>query len=211
MRSFKYGVNVVLGAVMDWDPKEKVWTFPNIIERYPGKLVMGEIRAEAAAKIQKSAPLMVVTGGFETHPETREKVSRAKELCKRIVHHGVPREKILAIGEQTESGGTTLGNVKCIVNYLTENPSVLSENNTLGILCPLFQFERARLMFEMDPYFSENNINLDWIIAENILCREDPKRWHEFTEIYNSPQAEVNRNLERKGINDLLNGTYRSK
>jgi hypothetical protein len=204
----KNAINIILGAVMEWDQKFKKWTFPNIVEKYPGKLVMGEVRAEAAAEIHESAPLMLVTGGHDFHPETGKKYSRAEELRKRIIFYGAPEDKIKTIGDASEKRSNTKGNVQDVIDYLTLNPKILKTNKRIGILCPLFQNKRAELMFDKNPYFKERKIELYWMIAEQILCEKDPSRWHEFAELYNTPQAEINRKMEIKGVDDLLNNSY---
>lgn len=204
-------LNVVLGAVMKWDREKKEWTFPPIVDEYPGKLVMGEYRAEAAALTYETAPIMLVTGGPQIHPETGEECSRAEELRKRIIRYGVPQEKILAIGKSLKERGNTLGNSQDIVDYIEQNESVLEGSGDyprIGILCPLFQAPRAKIMFGMNDFFKKRRITLDWMMVEHTLALRDKSRWMEFKRLYNTPEAKINREMEEQGIQALLSGNY---
>mgnify|MGYP001595169624 CR=1 FL=1 len=203
----RYDAVVVLGAVMEWNSKRKRWDFPSIIERYPGKLVEGKARAIAASEIEAETPLLLVTGGSDKNPETGEVVSRAEELAKLISgRYGVPTEKVVPMGLQKDSH--TLGNVENVISYLEEHPTML-RSKEIGILVPRFQCARAKLMFESNPYFQENGITLEWIIVEDVLENRDPryKKWVE--RLYSTPQAEINQQMEQRGIKDLQRGKYK--
>ena len=204
-----YDAIVVLGAVMEWNSKRKRWDFPSIIEDYHGKLVEGKARAIAASEIEEQAPLLLITGGSDQNPETGEMTSRAKELAELITkRYSVPTEKVIPMGLLSDSH--TLGNVKNVIRYLEEHPEIL-HSKEIGILSPRFQYERAKLMFEENPYFKEHDITLKWIIVEDVLENRDPryKKWAE--RLYSTQQAEVNRQMEQKGIRDLKKGKYKSQ
>lgn len=202
-----FDVLVVLGAVMDWDAPRKRWIFPTIVERYAGKLVMGKARALAARELQHIAPKILVTGGGERHPETGHIASRARELARVITEDlGVPKEKVIPIG--TSEAAHTAGNVTNVVTYLTEHPEMLTHRK-IAIMCPAFQLERARLMFEQNTFFTEQGIGVEWIAAEDVLEQRSPhySRWRE--RVYSTPQAEIARKKEAEGIEDFKAGRYK--
>ncbi len=163
----KYDAIVVLGAVMDWNPTLEMWTFPDIVPSYAGKLVLGYRRAQAAMLIHNKAPVILVTGGSDTHPETGKKCSRAVELAMLIMQMGVPSDKVEVIGRNGSSH--TLGNVENVVEYLRANSRV----ETVAILSPLFQYHRARMMFDANPYFKKSGRTLHWLIVETILMKKN--------------------------------------
>lgn len=203
----KYDVIVVLGVVMEWNKKRKTWEFPTIIQRYPGKLVMGRMRAQAAAKIHDLANKILVTGGSDRHPQTGRLVSRSKQLTKLITEYfRVPKNKVVAVGSMGASH--TLGNVEDLVVYLKKHPKIIYTKR-LAILCPRFQRKRAKIMFGLNPYFRKRNIKLTWLLVEDILEKND-KRWRKrIKKIYRSPEAKICRELEKKGISDLSSGRYK--
>lgn len=205
-KEFPYDALVVLGAVMEWSAQKKKWEFPTIIDRYAGKLVMGKARAKAAAAIEGEAPATLVTGGVDTHPETGEKVSRAAELAKLMTErYKMRKENVIPIG--TAEAGSVAGNVENVVAYLQNNPQI-SRRHRIAILSPRFQKERAQLMFEANPYFKENNIELDWIVVEDVLEKRDPNHALWAKAVYATPEAEINRKMEEQGIKDLKEGKY---
>jgi len=205
-----YDFLFVLGAVMKWDEEKGGWTFPDIIPEYPGKLVLGEGRAEAAALLADTASVILVTGGVDKHPQTGEIASRSEELSKFIVREfSVPRRKVVPIG--TLNASHTMGNVENIVSYIEAHKKLL-KTHKVGIVCPRFQLERARFMFEMNQYFKQNRIELNWLIVEDILMRERQEKWRERLEkLYRSPEAEINKQMEERGVEDLRAGRYEPK
>lgn len=208
-KEFPYDALVVLGAVMDWSDANKRWEFPTIIERYPGKLVMGKARAIAASELEGEAPVTLVTGGRDIHPETGESASRASELAKLMTErYKMSKETVIPIG--TAEAGSVMGNVENVVAYLQNNPGILRRHR-IAILSPRFQKERAELMFEANPYFKEQGVTIEWLVVEDILERRDPryKKWADA--VYSTPEAEINRELEEQGIKDLKEGRYTSK
>lgn len=200
---------VVLGAVMEWNAEKKKWEFPTVIERYPGKLVMGKARALATRELQDAASVILVTGGKETHPESGHIASRARELARTIVEDlGVADEKIIPIG--TDEASHTLGNVENVVRYIKQHPELLTTRR-IGILSPRFQLERAQAFFEQESFFAENDITIDWLVVEDILGKKSPhyQRWEK--KVYESPAADVARASESKGLEDFKSGTYTPK
>lgn len=205
----EYDAILVLGAVMEWNDKSSSWDFPTIIDRYPGKLVMGKARAIATSYIHEKTPIVLVTGGSDKNPVTGQLESRSVQLSNLITdRYGVPKEKVISIG--TLGASHTLGNVENLVQYLNDNPEIL-KSKKVGILLPRFQKERTELMFEQNQYFKENKIQLDWLIVEDILEHRDDryKKWVDA--VYATPEAEINRIMEKKGITDLQMGKYKSE
>lgn len=206
-KNYDYDALVVLGAVMEWNRKAKKWEFPTVIERYPGKLVEGKARAIAASELQNIAPRILVTGGSDINPETGDLASRAYELAKLIEEkYDVPHDKLVIIGK-SESGNTR-GNVENIVDFFKSNPE-LTERKKIAILAPNFQLDRAKFMFNDNPYFNDNNIEINFISVEDVLGKRHPlyKNWAE--KVYKSDAAKVNREMERKGLSDLKNKNYK--
>jgi len=164
-KTYNYDALLVLGAVMKWNPHMNKWDFPHIVDSYVGKLVMGKVRAFAASLLHNLAPIVLVTGGSDVHPETQKRVSRSVELAKLMnTKYEIPKEKIIPIG--TAKASHTLGNAKNLIKYIDENPEIL-QNQKIAILSPRFQAKRAEIMFDMNPYFKENKIELIWLIAED--------------------------------------------
>ncbi len=206
---YQYDALVVLGAVMKYNENLGRWDFPTIIEEYSGKLVMGKARALAAKEIQDLAPVLLVTGGSDVNPKTKVRESRAVELSKLLTEKfDVPAEKVEVIGSIAASN--TLGNAENVAEYLKSHPGIL-KTRRVGILSPRFQQERARMIFDQHPYFKEENIALDWLVVEDILEKKSPryKKWAEA--VYKTPEAEINRQMEEKGIRDLKSGKYQPK
>lgn len=204
----KYDALLVLGACMEWDPKKNEWTFPTWVppEIYGPELVMGKARAIATAEIAKDASVVLVTGGPQEHPETKEKHSRAKELSRLIKEYGVGEEKVISMGK----GGNTLKNAEDTADYLEKNPEVLKQKK-IAILSPQFQQKRAKMMFDKHPYFKEHGIDVDWVIVEDVLEGRDPK-YKEWTEaLYQNPKYGKVLQSEIKGIRDLNSGEYTPK
>jgi hypothetical protein len=201
----KYDAIVVLGAVMVWDGNLERWTFPDIVDSYPGKLVLGEKRAQATAYMANLAHVILVTGGSDTYPETGEKCSRSVELAKIIVNKGVPSEKVIAIG-QSQSNNTQ-GDVENAVDYLKANNWI----KRVVILSPLFQFARAKMMFEMNSFFKDNDIILYGLIIETVLMQSDPRFIPWFEKVYTSPEALVCQEMEVQGIKALREKSYAPK
>lgn len=207
----RYDAVVVLGAVMRWDSKLKEWIFPTIMkpEEYSGRLVMGKARAIAASHIAKDADKILVTGGSNVHPETGERASRSKELARLITErYSVPAEKVIAIG--TLKASTIIGNVENVINYLEQHTASLKTRH-IAILCPQFQYERAKLMFDKSKYFAEHGIHIDWKIVEDVLTQRNPRYRIWAKAVDATPEAEIARNMEQSGIGDLKSGTYNPK
>ncbi len=203
-----YDAIVVLGVAMVWNGEAKRWDFPAIIEQHPDKLVLGEARAMAVKEIQNLADVILVTGGVQAHPETGETASRSRQLAQLITErYGVPGQKVIAIG--TSRGGSTMGNIKDLVCYLKRNPAVIKLAR-LAVLCPRLQVKRAKLMFESEPYFKDHNLVLDWLTVEDILEEVDPQNKKWIAEIYQSPEAEIAKQMEEKGIRAFKEGKYKS-
>ncbi len=204
----KYDALVVLGEVMEWDSRWKKWEFTAIIERYPGRLVMGRFRAWAAKIVSPQVPIILVTGGSDIHPVTGEKCSRSAELARVINEYGVKKEKIIPIG--TSGASHTFGNVENVIQYLEAHPDIL-EQKKVAILSPRFQVTRAKMMFEMNPYFREHGIHLDWLIVEDKIISKNACMVEYFDWLYSTPQAKTCRKMEQKGIDDLNRGAYQPK
>ncbi len=205
----KYDALLVLGAVMEWNDKRGKWEFPTIIQGYAGKLVMGKARALATREMQDEAPVILVTGGSDKNPGTGEIESRSVELSKLITErYKVPKEKVVPMGKTGASH--TQGNVENLVSYIQDHPEVLKMKK-IGILSPRFQKERAQTMFDDNPYFKDNGIELDWIVVEDVLEKRDPryKKWADA--VYATPEAEINRQMEGKGVQDFKKGKYKPK
>ncbi len=159
---------MVMGAVMDWNKEKEEWSFPSIIPRYSGAIVMGKARAKAATELHEHADILLVTGGKDTHPNTQAIHSRSDELTKLIQDMGVPQNKVIPMGK----GGNTLENVKDLALYLKEHSEVLKENR-IGVLCISYQYERAKAMFDKEyaenPFFKEHPVEVVWFQAEEVL------------------------------------------
>ncbi len=206
-KKFFYDAIVVLGAVMWWNKRKKRWEFPVIIRSCPGKLVMGQMRALATARIHNLAEKILVTGGSDKHPETGQIVSRSKQLAKLIVkRYGVPQKTVIAIGSPKTSH--TLGNIKNLVKYLKKHSKIL-KSRYLAILCPRFQCRRAKMMFGLNHYFKNQGIKFDWLMVEDILEKNDRRYKTLINKIYHSPEAEICQKLEQKGVKDLLADRYK--
>lgn len=207
--NMKYDALVVLGAVMEWDPYRQMWDFPPIIERYAGKLVLGKVRAFVAMLLQDTAPLILVTGGNDKHPETGETCSRSVELARLITKvYGVPEEKVVPMG--TIGASHTLGNAQNFVEYLRANREII-RRNIIGIVAPDFQWRRAAMMFRANPYFQQHQIRLEWIIAEQVIQNSFPEISGFFDWLYSSEAAAICTQMEIKGMRDLVIGSYQPK
>lgn len=205
----KFDALLVLGAVMEWNDKRNRWEFPSIIQRYPGKLVTGKARALATREVQDEAPIILVTGGSDENPRTGEIESRSVELSKLMTErYKIPKEKIISMGKIGASH--TAGNIENLIKYLEDHPEVLKIKR-IGILSPRFQKERAMIFFEQKPYFKDHGIQLEWLVVEDILEDRDPryKKWADA--LYATPEAEINRQMEQKGIEDLHSGKYKPR
>lgn len=206
----KYDVLVVLGAVMRWNPEKNEWDFPTIMkpEEYPGRLVMGKARAIAASHIHEDADKMLVTGGSQSNPETGEAASRSEELAHLITRYGVPQEKVLAIG--TTGARHTMGNVENVIDYLEKHADVL-ERRCIAVLSPRFQLERAREMFDANPYFKEKGITIEWLTVEDVLEARHPhyKKWVDAVDA--TSEAAENRVMEKEGLKALREKRYKPK
>lgn len=196
----QYDALLVLGAVMRWDPTTQQWTFPLIMreDEYIGQLVLGEWRARAAALLHTSAPLILVTGGSNIHPETSERCSRAQELARRIIELGVPSEKVQPIG--TLEASNTHGNVDNFVAFLREHPDIES----VGVLAPRFQEVRAMTMLLAHHAIQDRGTRLTAIQVERELLKAGQLTIAEVDAVYRSPEAEACRILERAGMQALF-------
>ena len=205
-RSPKYDAILVLGAQMVWNDKKQEWTFPTVKQDYAGKLVMGKARAIATSEIENEASSILVTGGKEIHPETGEPHSRAIELSRLINEYGVSKDKIFPIGE----GGNTIENANDAAKYLESNPNII-KTKKIAILCPKFQYERAKMMFETNHYFKNNDIEVSWLMVEDILGERSAhyKNWE--NKVYSTPEAAINKELEQKGMENFKSGSYKPK
>ena len=205
MENTRYDALVVLGAVMRWDRAGRKWVFPLILEpeEYSGRLVLGKWRARAAVVLQDSAPVILVTGGSNTHPETGEQYSRAVELANLIVRLGVPTEKVIPIGQIGASH--TMGNVANLGGYLDLHPEI----RRVGILCPRFQMLRAMVMHDRDPKLK--GLELEWIEVERTLVQHDASFKAHVDYIYSSPEADICWQQEQNGMWDLLTGKYATR
>lgn len=204
----QYDALLVLGACMKWDENKKEWAFPTWVpeEIYKPELVMGKARAIATSAIEEQAEVILVTGGPQKNPETGEIASRAVELSRLITEYGVSPEKVVAMGK----GGNTLKNAEDTAAYLKDHPEII-RHRKIGVLSPRFQQERAKEMFDQDPYFKENGIEVDWIIVDDILEGRNPhyKKWIEA--LYKNPKYQGVLESEKKGLEDLKSGTYKPK
>ena len=207
MPQYRYDALLVLGAVMKWNFTTEKWEFPAIIESYNGKLVLGKIRAFAASLLWNIAPTILVTGGSDLNPVTGKRDSRAIQLAKVITDkYCVPKDKVIPVG--TLKGSYTLGNREDLINFLKTNLKILRKNR-IAILSPRFQMARAMIMFRLNPYFDQNDIMLDWFMAEQVICHLYPKFERYERLLYSSSAAEINRQMEERGIRDLLSDTYK--
>lgn len=207
----KYDAIVVLGAVMRWNAENKQWDFPTIMEpeEYSGRIVMGKARAIAASHIQADAEKLLVTGGSNVHPETGERASRSRELARLISEgYGVPPDKVIPMG--TLSASHVMGNVENVIDYLEKNPAVLKRRR-IAVLTPKFQSERAKEMFDANPYFKEKGIAIDWLIVEDVLAARHPmyKKWAAAVDA--TPEAATNRAMEKEGLKAFRDKKYKPK
>lgn len=202
----KFDALFVFGAVMRWT-KDAGWHFPLIMEEheYSGRLVLGRWRAQAAAVLNDIAPIILVSGGSDKHPNTGEKHSRAFELARLIVEFGVPFEKVFPMG--TNDASHTLGNVSNLTEYLKTNGSV----RKIGMLCPRFQMARAMVMQYRDPYYLEKGIELTWIEVERTLINTGRIIKQTVNDLYTSPEADICMQMEQRGLQDLLTEKYKPK
>lgn len=204
----KYDAILVLGACMEWNEDRKQWQFPTWVSKdiYGPELVMGKARAIAASSLSNKTETILVTGGMQKNPVTEEEVSRATELSRVIKERGVPADKIIPIGK----GGNTLKNAEDTAEYLKANPEII-QNKRIAVLSPRFQSDRARMMFEQNTYFQENDISVDWIIVEDVLEGRDEryKKWVQA--VYEDPRYDTVLESEAEGIKDLKSGRYKPK
>lgn len=208
-RKYSYDALLVLGAVMEWDKSRKMWDFPAIIPRYAGKLVMGKVRALAASLLSNLAPVVLVTGGSDVNPETGERVSRSVELTKLMTGvYKIPENKVVPMG--TAEASHTLGNAENLIQFIKDHPEILKQKR-IAVLSPRFQAERARMMFEKNSYFEEHGVVVEWLIAEDEIEKRHPEMKRYFDWIYSTPEAEENRQMEERGIEDLRLDKYKPK
>ncbi len=204
---YKYDALHVFGAVMRWDSKRREWTFPAILEEkeYSGRLVLGEWRALAAKHLQNMAPIILVTGGSNIHPETGERCSRAIELARVIVEFGVPKEKVFPIG--TGEASHTLGNVENMAIYFQEHPEI----RNVGMVCPRFQMQRAMMMQYAHPFFAPGTINFDWLEVERTMVEAGKFPKANVDGVYATPEADICLRLEQQGTKDFLLKNYQTR
>lgn len=197
----------VFGAVMRWDGESKKWTFPLILEEneYSGRLVLGDWRAKAAVVLSNAAPVILVTGGSNKHPETGERCSRAIELARLIVELGVPADKVIPIG--TDEASHTLGNIENMARYFQEHPEIKS----VGMVCPRFQMQRAMMMQYSHPFFAGGQLDLDWIEVEAVLVEIGILLESAVNVIYSSPEAAICWAMEQQGTKDFLLKNYQTR
>ncbi len=208
MSSFRFEALQVFGAVMRWDRAERKWCFPLILEEreYAGRLVLGDWRAKAAVALHELAPVVLVTGGSNTHPETGESCSRAVELARLIVSYGVPEKKVISMGKIGASH--TLGNVANLTEYLCDHQEI----RHVGMVCPRFQMLRAMAMQYADPYYKkEGGIELGWIEVERTLVEAGVLLKSEVDAVYTSPEVDICWKMEQRGMQDFLTGSYEPK
>lgn len=208
-REHEYDAVVVLGAAMQWNANRSRWDFPSIIEDQPGKLVAGKARALAAREVADDTSMFLVTGGITKHPETGKPASRSEELARLMTdrYHMAP-EKIIPMGRVGES--TTLGNVENVVLYFREHPAIL-RTKRIAILSIGSHLERAKLLFENNPFFKEQGIAIVPLAAEDIL-EERSSRYRKWAEaLYATPQGQEHLQMEKQGIADLKKGAYKPK
>lgn len=202
----KYDALFVFGAVMRWE--ENIgWHFPLIMEEkeYSGRLVLGRWRAEAAAILQHTAPMILVSGGSDKHPITGKTHSRSVELAREIVSIGVPEEKVFPMG--TNNASHTLGNVSNLTDLLRANGSI----KKIGMLCPRFQMPRAMVMQYSNPFYMENGIDMTWIEVERTLIEGGHYTKKIIDDIYSSHEADICTKMEQRGLQDFLTGAYKPK
>ena len=206
LHKYRFDALFIFGAVMRWDRANREWCFPPILEKeeYVGRLVLGEWRAKAAAVLHPLAPLVLFSGGSNKHPETGEQCSRAVELARHIVRHGVPSEKVVPMG--ANSASHTLGNVANLTDFLRLHPM-----REIGMVCPRFQMLRAMVMQYHDPFYLEHDIHLEWIEVERVLVETKVLAKAEIDAIYASSEADECWRMEQQGMKDFLTGSYEPK
>lgn len=207
--NYAFDAVIVHGAFMQKDKKTGQYKLPTIIQEDPGKVVGGHSRAIAVAQLnsENAAPIFLVGGGVQKDEEGN-KTSRAQVLASMITgKYHVPKEKVVNIGG-IEGRGNTLGNIEDAVEYLTNHPEIL-KTRKIGFLSNRWQLERALLMFNDNPYFSQNSIELVPIAVEDVLPRRSKhyKRWAE--DLESSPEMEHRLEMEKRGIQDFKDGKYK--
>lgn len=66
-------------------------------------------------------------------------------------------------------------------------------------------------MFNANPYFKENNIEVDWLLVEDILEQRDPRYQKWVRALYGTPEAAIAEEMEAQGRKDFDSGTYKPK
>lgn len=206
---YQFDAIVVHGAFMQKDKKTGQYKLPTIIQEDPGKVVGGHSRAIATAELNSKniTPVFLVGGGVQVD-EVGNKTSRAEVLTNLIIDkYHVPREKVVNIGG-IEGRGNTQGNINDVVDYFMNHPEILKLKK-IGFLSNRWQLERSLLMFNDNPYFSENNIELVPIAVEDVLPERSKhyKQWVEKLE--SSPEMTHRKKMEEKGIKDFKSGKYK--
>lgn len=209
---------LVLGAAFEWNANDAKWWSPPYIKHYKGIIVAGELRAAAASILYhltpELAPQIIITGGSDLHPITKERVSRAV-LLRDLMRdeYGIPEIKMQIIGQPDK--GHTMGNVEVIVDSIKSGEVALQGNN-LAVLSPRFQASRAKAMFKLNQEFTKLGINTFWILAERVIEEVDPSfkdgysfRVYGHDLIYGSRLVRYFAEMEREGKRALENSNYR--
>ena len=202
---YPYDLIVVLGANAKKDRRGS-WKLPTILEEDPGKIVAGHSRAIACVEAYKEnlAPIFLITGGLQ---ENGEIVSRAELMADLIVNkYKVPREKVEVINSEPN----TLGNVEAAVSFLRNHPEIIKRRR-IGILTNDWHLPRAKEMFESNPYFIENSIEVVPFPVEELLEVRSGHYTKWIQRVRERPEMRERMRLEKNGLVDLKAGRYKSR
>lgn len=180
---------------------------------YVGGMVGGNLKAEAVGKLLNTGEIdeAWVTGGTESAYDENGMwitASRARYLRDRIVQNAADvddvEERVIAIGNI----GNTMGNVRDVEAYLTNNEDVLKRvaGTDLDVLSFGVHLERLELFWNANTFLAKNGVGFNPRPLETVLADE---RGDFFDRLHALERWKQYERMERQGRKHFLNGTYK--
>jgi hypothetical protein len=169
-------------------------------------LVGDRLRVEAAYLlfVKYSCDKIIAVGGRGQFGDSGKVPTVSSVIKKELVAMGIDKSHISC---EHDSGSTLqqLKAVKDVINNARHKP-------VITIISNRYHIPRLKAMIKYNNQLNSTFKELDYKLAsaEDILIRENPKKWKvQIDEVYASELLKKRILLEKKGVEDLKLGTYK--
>jgi len=189
------------------DSRTGQWRTTNFKEKDRFGIMGDRLRVEAAAGLFKENPehYIICATGKGQLADTPGILPVKKVIKKELIKLGIPGKKILTPGDASN----TYQELKELKNFFSRNAGI----KQVTIISNRWHIPRVKAIAgKKFNNFKNYQIILKYISAEDYLIKQNPGRWKKaISKAYLGKPMKKRIEIEKKGIEQILNGTYRFK